>query len=95
MLADHWLLRLEYRYADFGQVNPTFFASNIGDNSDDRVYAHVWVKTHTVSLGAALQVLTADRHFGRCSAGAGRLRCRCHKDFGRFVPESRPSPRMH
>ena len=53
MLADHWLLRLEYRYADFGQANPTFFAPNLGDNGDDRVFAHVWVKTHTVSLGAA------------------------------------------
>ena len=53
MLADHWLLRLEYRYADFGQANPTFFAPNLGANGDDRVFAHVWVKTHTVSLGAA------------------------------------------
>jgi outer membrane immunogenic protein len=53
MLADRWLLRLEYRYADFGQANPTFFAPNLGANGDDRVYAHVWVKTHTVSLGAA------------------------------------------
>ena len=44
---------LEYRYADFGQANPTFFANNLGDNGDDRVFAHVWVKTHTVSLGAA------------------------------------------
>ena len=47
------LLRLEYRYADFGQANPTFFAYNLGANGDDRVFSHVWVKTHTVSLGAA------------------------------------------
>jgi outer membrane immunogenic protein len=52
-LTDHWLLRAEYRYADFGQVNPTFFANNIGGDGDDRVFAHVWVKTHTLSLGAA------------------------------------------
>ncbi len=53
MLAEHWLLRLEYRYADFGQANPTFFAPNLGANGDDRVFAHAWVKTHTISLGAA------------------------------------------
>jgi outer membrane immunogenic protein len=53
MLAGNWLLRLEYRYADFGQANPTFFANNIGGNGDDRVFTHIWVKTHTVSLGAA------------------------------------------
>jgi outer membrane immunogenic protein len=53
MLAANWLLRVEYRYADFGQVDPTFFAYNLGAGGDDRVYSHVWVKTHTVSLGAA------------------------------------------
>ena len=53
MLAGSWLLRLEYRYADFGQANPTFFTYNLGGGGDDRVFAHVWVKTHTVSLGAA------------------------------------------
>jgi outer membrane immunogenic protein len=53
MLAANWLVRLEYRYADYGQANPTFFTYNIGANGDDRVYTHVWVKTHTVSLGAA------------------------------------------
>ncbi len=53
MLAGNWLLRLEYRYADFGEANPTFFAYNLGSGGDDRVFAHVWVKTHTVSLGAA------------------------------------------
>jgi outer membrane immunogenic protein len=53
MLAGNWLLRAEYRYADFGQANPTFFTYNLGGGGDDRVFAHVWVKTHTVSLGAA------------------------------------------
>jgi outer membrane immunogenic protein len=53
MLAANWLLRLEYSYADFGQANPTFFAYNIGSNGDDRVYAHVHVRTHTVTVGAA------------------------------------------
>ena len=28
MLAANWLVRLEYRYADFGQINPTFFTYN-------------------------------------------------------------------
>jgi outer membrane immunogenic protein len=53
LLAANWMLRLEYRYADFGQANPTFFAYNLGGNGDDRVLAHVYVRTHTVSLGAA------------------------------------------
>ena len=53
LLAPNWLVRLEYRYADFGQVNPTFFTQNFGYGGDDRVYAHVYVRTHTASLGVA------------------------------------------
>jgi outer membrane immunogenic protein len=53
LLTAAWLVRAEYRYADFGQANPTFFASSIGFGGDDRVYAHVRVRTHTVSLGMA------------------------------------------
>jgi outer membrane immunogenic protein len=53
MLAPRWLVRAEYRYADFGQANPTFFAANIGAGGDDRVFAHVRIRTHTVNLGAA------------------------------------------
>jgi outer membrane immunogenic protein len=53
LLAPNWLIRLEYRYADFGQANPTFFTQNFGIGGDDRVFAHVYVRTHTVNLGAA------------------------------------------
>lgn len=53
LVAPNWLLRAEYRYADFGQANPTFFADNLGAGGDDRVFAHIAVRTHTVSLGAA------------------------------------------
>lgn len=53
MLAANWLVRLEYRYADYGQLNPILFAYNIGAGGDDRVFAHVRVRTHTINLGAA------------------------------------------
>jgi len=53
LLAANWRVRLEYRYADLGQANPTFFAYNLGGGGDDRVFAHVSVRTHTVNLGAA------------------------------------------
>lgn len=53
LLAPNWLARLEYRYADFGQANPTFFTQNFGNGGDDRVYTHIYVRTHTVSLGVA------------------------------------------
>jgi len=53
LLAPNWLVRAEYRYADFGQANPTFFASNLGGGGDDRVFAHVRVRTHAVTLGVA------------------------------------------
>jgi outer membrane immunogenic protein len=53
LLAPNWLARVEYRYADFGQANPTFFANNLGGGGDDRVYTHVRVRTHTAGLGIA------------------------------------------
>jgi opacity protein-like surface antigen len=53
LLAPSWLVRLEYRFADFGQANPTFFTYNLGGGGDDRVLTHIHVRTHTVSLGAA------------------------------------------
>jgi opacity protein-like surface antigen len=46
-------MRLEYRYADFGQINPTFFAYNLGSGGDDRIFAHLRIRTHTVNLGVA------------------------------------------
>ena len=53
LLAPNWLVRLEYRYADLGQANPTFFAYNLGAGGDDRVLAHIYVRTHAVDLGVA------------------------------------------
>lgn len=53
LLAPNWLARAEYRYADFGQADPTFFTNNLGANGDDRIYAHVRVRTHTAGLGLA------------------------------------------
>jgi outer membrane immunogenic protein len=53
LLAPNWLVRLEYRYADFGQANPILFSQNFGNGGDDRVFAHVYVRTHTANLGVA------------------------------------------
>jgi outer membrane immunogenic protein len=53
MFSTNWLIRLEYRYADFGQINPTFFAYNLGGNGDDRIFSHLRIRTHTVNLGVA------------------------------------------
>ena len=53
LLAPSWLMRLEYRYADFGQINPTFFTYNLGAGGDDRIFAHLRIRTHTVNLGLA------------------------------------------
>jgi outer membrane immunogenic protein len=53
LLAANWLMRMEYRYADFGQANPTFFTANIGAGGDDRVLTHIRVRTHTVNMGVA------------------------------------------
>jgi hypothetical protein len=48
-----WLVRLPFRYADFGNANPAFLLGNVGIGGDDRAFATVHVQTHTVSLGAA------------------------------------------
>lgn len=53
LLAPNWLVRVEYRYADFGQANTLFFAQNVGNGGDDRFWANVSVRTHTASLGVA------------------------------------------
>lgn len=47
-IAGNWLARLEYRYADFGSFEHTFFEDTI-----DAVKAHVDLRTHTVSAGVA------------------------------------------
>jgi len=52
-MAGSWLVRAEYRYADFGNVGAAFFSRNVGVGGDDRVWANVHVRTHTVNLGLA------------------------------------------
>lgn len=52
-IAERWLVRVEYRYADFGNAGLAFFSSNVGAGGDDRVWANVYVRTHTVNLGMA------------------------------------------
>lgn len=48
MLPGNWLARVEYRYADFGSVDHTFFTG-----SGDDVSAAVKVRTHTALFGVA------------------------------------------
>jgi outer membrane immunogenic protein len=47
-LWGNWLGRAEYRYADFGNRNDTFFAGTF-----DAVRANTSLKTHTVQIGVA------------------------------------------
>jgi outer membrane immunogenic protein len=44
----NWLARVEYRYADFGDINHTFFAGTV-----DQVVTSVSLKTHTILGGLA------------------------------------------
>lgn len=48
-LWNHWLLRAEYRYADYGNFAHTFF----NDSGIDEVAVTASVKTHTGSIGIA------------------------------------------
>jgi len=52
LLWDAWLARLEYRYADFGRVSHTFFASSAPPGEVD-VIMQAPLKTHTVTVGIA------------------------------------------
>ncbi len=49
-LASNWLARVEYRYADFGQVSHEFYPQTV-----DAVFMNQSMKTHTVSVGVAYQ----------------------------------------
>ena len=54
MIAGHWLVRADYRYADFGTSTQTFFtAGGVGPGTDDRFTAHVTARTHTATVGLA------------------------------------------
>jgi outer membrane immunogenic protein len=44
----NWLARVAYRYADFGDINHTFFA-----NTTDQVVMNASLKTHTALVGLA------------------------------------------
>ena len=51
-LDAHWILRADYRYADFGTFEHTFFTSNFVPVAvDDRFTAHVKTQTHTANVG--------------------------------------------
>jgi outer membrane immunogenic protein len=45
----NWLVRAEYRFADYGNVDHTFFAGSGGDE----VYMRESLRTHTASVGLA------------------------------------------
>lgn len=53
MLSAHWIVRLEYSYANFGTFTHTFFpaAFSIPGNFDDRWTADIRNQTHTVNVG--------------------------------------------
>ncbi|WP_315780745.1 MULTISPECIES: outer membrane protein [unclassified Bradyrhizobium] len=54
MIGGHWLLRADYRYADFGTwTQPFFVAGGVGVGFDDRFTAHVTTRTHTATVGLA------------------------------------------
>ncbi len=48
-----WIMRGEYRYADFGTFRHTFFTFDTTVPFDDRLTANVAVRTHTATLGVA------------------------------------------
>ena len=52
-MISRWVFRLEYRYADLGTFNHTFFASNFGGGLDDRVTANFKLRSHLMNVGLA------------------------------------------
>ncbi len=52
MLRRNWLVRLEYRFADYGRLNHTFFASPPGD----RVVMNEALQTQTLLVGFAYRL---------------------------------------
>ncbi|MGJ4926404.1 outer membrane protein [Bradyrhizobium sp. HKCCYLS2038] len=54
MIGGHWLVRADYRYADFGTWTQQFFTvGGVGIGFDDRFTAHVTTRTHTATVGLA------------------------------------------
>lgn len=54
MIGGRWLLRADYRYADFGTwTQPFFTAGGTGFGFDDRFTARVTSHTHTATVGIA------------------------------------------
>ncbi|BAM93115.1 putative outer-membrane immunogenic protein [Bradyrhizobium oligotrophicum S58] len=54
MIGGHWIVRADYRYADFGTWTQTFFIpGGVGPGFDDRFTAHVTTRTHTATIGLA------------------------------------------
>ncbi|MGJ4888373.1 outer membrane protein [Bradyrhizobium sp. HKCCYLR20261] len=54
MIGGHWVVRADYRYADFGTwTQPVFVAGGVGVGFDDRFTAHVTTRTHTATVGLA------------------------------------------
>ncbi|QFI77421.1 porin family protein [Bradyrhizobium betae] len=51
MLSAHWIVRLEYSYADFGTFTHTFFPAAVGPGFDDRWTADIKNRTHTATVG--------------------------------------------
>jgi outer membrane immunogenic protein len=49
VLASHWLLRGEYRFADYGTMSHTYFAASV----NDAFVANIKVQTHTGLVGLA------------------------------------------
>jgi len=52
MLRRNWLVRLEYRFADYGRLGHTFFASPPGD----RVVMNEALQTQTLLVGFAYKL---------------------------------------
>jgi len=51
-LQGHWLVRADYRYADFGSLNHTFFTDGfVFNTADDRFFTKVNTRTQLFNLG--------------------------------------------
>jgi outer membrane immunogenic protein len=54
MLWSNWLMRIEYRYADYGTLDFTLFAgSGACGQGCDTIAAEATLRTHTVLVGLA------------------------------------------
>lgn len=52
-MIGRWIVRADYRYADFGTFSQTFFTFDTAAVFDDRFTANVKVRTHTANIGIA------------------------------------------